>query len=80
MAPETPTPETLESHEPAPEGAFPYHRRRPAALVPGGAYLDGEIAVLTTEGISDFEALQVAPGRSAKGRWPRGIFLLRERC
>ena len=51
--------------------------------MPGRAYLDGldgEIAVLTAEGISDFEALQVAPGRSAKGRWPRGIILLRERC
>ena len=36
--------------------------------MPGRAYLDGEIAVLTAEGILDFEALQVAPGPSAKGK------------
>jgi ATP-dependent DNA ligase len=28
------------------------------------AYLDGEVAVLTSDGLSDFEALQEALGRS----------------
>ena len=36
--------------------------------------IDGEIAVLTAEGIFDFEALQVAPGRSAKGRLVYVVF------
>jgi hypothetical protein len=36
------------------------------------AYVDGEIAVLTAEGVSDFAALQEALGAviAARARWP----------
>ena len=42
--------------------------------MPGRAYLDGEIAVLTAEGILDLEVLQVAPGQSAKSRLVYVVF------
>lgn len=38
-----------------------------AKLKVKSAYLDGEVAVLTAEGLSDFEALQEALGRTRKG-------------
>jgi ATP-dependent DNA ligase len=54
-------------------------RFRPIAAVLAGlkvrtAYLDGEIAALTAEGVSDFEAPQLAPVQSAKGRLVYVVF------